>query len=241
MTAEPTAPAGGDVELVDTDAGTRDRVLRLIVERGPITAADLAELLDLTSAAIRRHLSGLEAAREVRVQDEVAGAKRGRGRPAKRYVAAPDAKVGGLGTEYAESALAALEQLNDALGPEAITTFARGRADRMGERYAAAIEAAGDDLTAKARALADALSEDGYAATVRPIGDGIAVQVCQGHCPVLRIATAHPELCEEETRMFSELLGVHVQRLATLAGGEHVCTTHIPVMFPTHKDTKDDA
>lgn len=236
MTAEPTMPAMTDVDPIDTEAGTRDRVLRLIVEQGPITAADLAEFLELTSAAIRRHLSSLEAAGEVRVQDEIAGAKRGRGRPAKRYVAAPDAKVGGLGTEYAEAALAALEQLRDAVGPEAITSFAEGRAARMRERYAATIEAAGPDLTAKAEALADALSEDGYAATVRPVGGGIAVQVCQGHCPVLRIATAHPELCEEETRMFSEVLGVHVQRLATLAGGEHVCTTHIPVMFPTRKD-----
>ncbi len=236
MTAEPTTPDGPVLDSVDTEAGTRDRVLRLIVEQGPITAADLADLLDLTSAAIRRHLGSLEAAGEVRVQSEVAGAKRGRGRPAKRYVAAPDAKVGGLGDEYAESALAALEQLSEAVGPEAITTFAEGRAERMRRRYAEAIEAAGEDLTAKAEALAGALSEDGYAATVRPVGGGIAVQVCQGHCPVLRIATAHPELCEEETRMFSEVLGVHVQRLATLAGGEHVCTTHIPVMIPTRKD-----
>jgi hypothetical protein len=32
--------------------------------------------------------------------------------------------------------------------------------------------------------------------------------------------------------MFSRLLGVHVQRLATLAHGEHVCTTHVPHAHP---------
>ena len=42
-----------------------------------------------------------------------------------------------------------------------------------------------------------------------------------------------PQLCDAETQAFSRLLDVHVQRLATLAGGEHVCTTHIPVGMPT--------
>jgi hypothetical protein len=44
------------------------------------------------------------------------------------------------------------------------------------------------------------------------------------------VATQFPQLCEAETEAFSELLGVHVQRLATLAHGEHVCTTHIPLL-----------
>ena len=78
-------------------------------------------------------------------------------------------------------------------------------------------------------ALADALTEDGYAATVREVGSGgYAVQLCQGHCPVQHVAASHPEFCEAERAAFSEVLGVHVQRLASLAHGDHVCTTFIP-------------
>jgi hypothetical protein len=43
------------------------------------------------------------------------------------------------------------------------------------------------------------------------------------------VARAFPEFCEAETKAIASLLGVHVQRLATLAGGEHVCTTCVPV------------
>ena len=46
----------------DTDADeatTRDRVARSILEQGPSTAAELAERLDLTPAAVRRHLAAL--------------------------------------------------------------------------------------------------------------------------------------------------------------------------------------
>ena len=31
-----------------------------------------------------------------------------------------------------------------------------------------------------------------------------------------------------ETAAFADLLGVHVQRLATIARGDAVCTTHVP-------------
>jgi hypothetical protein len=47
------------------------------------------------------------------------------------------------------------------------------------------------------------------------------------------VAREFPELCEAETDAFSRMLGVHVQRLATLAHGEHVCTTHIPSVQST--------
>lgn len=229
MTYDPTS------EFEDSEAGTRLRVLSLIVELGPITAADLAQQLELTSAAVRRHLAALESEGRISVQDEIQGAKRGRGRPAKRYIAAPEAHPG-LGNEYADAALVALTMLREAAGPDAIQSFASGRAEQMRTKYLPVVENAGEDLEARAEALVEALSEDGYAATLRQVPGGLAVQLCQGHCPVLQIAKEHPELCEEETRLFSELLGVHVQRLATLAGGEHVCTTHIPVKIPTFKD-----
>ena len=74
--------------------------------------------------------------------------------------------------------------------------------------------------------LAEALSDDGYAASTLPSAAG--EQLCQHHCPVAHVAERFPQLCEVETRTFSRLLGVHVQRLATIAHGDGVCTTHIP-------------
>ena len=45
-------------------------------------------------------------------------------------------------------------------------------------------------------------------------------------------AREFPAFCDAETDAFSRLLGVHVQRLATLAHGDHVCTTFIPTGTP---------
>jgi predicted ArsR family transcriptional regulator len=42
------------------------------------------------------------------------------------------------------------------------------------------------------------------------------------------VAHEFPQLCEAETEAISLVLGRHVQRLATIAHGDGVCTTCIP-------------
>ncbi|MDO5287946.1 MAG: winged helix-turn-helix transcriptional regulator, partial [Actinomycetia bacterium] len=44
----------------DGDVGTRERVLASIMEQGSATATALAQQLQLTAAAVRRHLAALE-------------------------------------------------------------------------------------------------------------------------------------------------------------------------------------
>ena len=70
------------------------------------------------------------------------------------------------------------------------------------------------------------MTEQGYAASieVRPMGE----ELCQHHCPIAHVASEFPQLCEAETEALSRLLGTHVQRLATIAHGDGVCTTFIP-------------
>ena len=159
--------------------------------------------------------------------------KRGRGRPARHYVATGKGREG-LSEDYSKLASRALGFIEQLAGSDGIDTFAAAHSRDIERRYAPLIKEAGADPRARARALADALTADGYAATVREVGNGgFAVQLCQGNCPVQEVAGEFPQLCEAETQAFSRLLDVHVQRLATLADGEHVCTTSVPVALPT--------
>ena len=77
--------------------------------------------------------------------------------------------------------------------------------------------------------VARRLREQGYAATVEPVA-GEAVQLCQHHCPVVDVATEYPEFCDAETAALGKALGRHVTRLASLAQGDGVCTTLIPMV-----------
>jgi predicted ArsR family transcriptional regulator len=211
------------------EARTRDRVSQAISEHGPVTAAALGRLLGLTPAAVRRHLDALVEQHAIE-EREPASPERRRGRPARAYVLS-EAGHRALNSDYDDVATSALRFLADRAGDDAVASFARERVARLEERYADALAAAGDDPTARADALAVALSADGFAASARPVGQGTplaGVQLCQGHCPVQHVAAEFPQFCDAETDAFSRLLGVHVQRLATLAHGEHVCTTFIP-------------
>lgn len=212
-----------------TEAGTRQTVLSLVVEKGPITSTTIAGILSLTTAAVRRHLTALQDSGDI-VDHEVPVLKpRGRGRPARYYVAT-DAGRGRLDDHHDDLAIKAISYLGTVAGSVAIDSFAASRSREIERRYLPVVNEVGPDPRKRAQALADALSVDGYAASVRTVGGGdFAVQLCQGHCPIARVATEFPQLCEAETIAFGKILGVHVQRIATLAQGEHVCTMVIPV------------
>lgn len=217
----------------NNDATTRSQVLDLVVEKGPVTALTIAKILGLTTAAVRRHITILIDSHEIAEHDPGHSGKRGRGRPARHYVATERAHMK-LTDGYSDLAVKALGYLGQVGGGDAIESFAAARSREIERRYAPIVRDAGSDPRVRAQALADALTQDGFAATVREIGNGdFAVQLCQGHCPIQNVADDFPQLCDAETQAFSRLLNVHVQRLATLAGGEHVCTTHIPVGVPS--------
>lgn len=216
----------------NTEAGTREQVLDLIVEKGPVASGAIARVLGLTSAAVRRHISALLGAGDIAEYEPTQQGKRHRGRPARHYVAT-QAGHEKLTEGYCELAGKALTYLGQTEGEQAVESFAAWRSRELERRYAPLVREAGADVRLRAQALADALNQDGYAATVRDVGSGVfAVQLCQGHCPIQQVAEAFPQLCEAETAAFARLLDVHVQRLATLAEGEHVCTTHIPIGPP---------
>jgi predicted ArsR family transcriptional regulator len=216
------------------DAPTRARVVRSIVENGPSTAADLARKLDLTPAAVRRHLDHLVEAGTIESAEQRVYGARGRGRPA-RVFRLTDSGRDQLVNQYDDLATQALRFLRDTQGEEAVLAFARRRVEFI-EKDFAAISAARPELT-PSEALAEVLTDGGYAAGVRelPIGD----QLCQQHCPVSHVAHEFPQLCEAETEAFGKVLGRHVQRLATIAHGDGVCTTCIPNLPIT--DEKDGA
>jgi predicted ArsR family transcriptional regulator len=136
-----------------------------------------------------------------------------------------DAGLADFYSAYDDIAIQALEFLAEQAGPDAVTKFAASRTTAAEGRYRDSLAVADPDLT-PAQALAGALSADGYVASVRP--SALGEQLCQHHCPVAHVAEKFPQLCEVETELFSRLLGVHVQRLATIAHGDGVCTTHIP-------------
>ncbi|MFL6070900.1 MAG: helix-turn-helix transcriptional regulator [Actinomycetes bacterium] len=209
----------------------RDRVAASLLSEGPATASMLAARLGISATAVRRHLDFLAEAGLVVASDRPPFGQapvRGRGRPARTF-SLTAAGRSQFPSDYAGLASEALSFLGDVGGPAAVAAFAESRAadlerqlrERLGEDW----RGAGD--VEQVRAFAEALSEAGFATSVEAAPTG--VQVCQHHCPVSHVAEEFPQLCEAETEAFARLVGRHVQRLATIAHGDGVCTTVIPL------------
>jgi predicted ArsR family transcriptional regulator len=208
------------------DASTRDRVVRSILENGPSTATELAERLDLTPAAVRRHLDHLVHDDVVESRERKVYGSRGRGRPAKVF-AITDGGREQFEQRYDDLAVEAIRFLQEVSGDDAVMEFARRRVAFI-ERDYHNVVSQNPDLT-PAEALAKVFTAEGYAASVRDLPVvGLGDQLCQQHCPVSQVAHEFPQLCEAETEAISKVLGTHVQRLATIAHGDGVCTTCIP-------------
>ena len=203
------------------DPRTREAVARSILENGPSTSAALSERLGLTSSGIRRHLDILVADSILEAREPRISSTRGRGRPSKVFVMTDSGREK-FEHSYDDLAVAALKFMSAQSGEHLVTAFAQSRADDI-ERKAAGVLAKSSN---KLESLASFLSEQGYAASVGPRGNG--EELCQHHCPSAHVAAEFPQLCETETEAFSKLLGTHVQRLATIAHGDGVCTTYIP-------------
>ena len=128
-----------------------------------------------------------------------------------------------------------------------LRTYAHDTITEMAANARVPVINALSDFEHPCQALADALSQDGYAAAAGPApapgnpvlgnaGAGMTKaaavvdngeQICQHHCPVAHVAAEFPQLCEAETEAFGRLLGTPVRRLATIAHGDGICTTHV--------------
>ncbi len=203
----------------------------------------LATRLGISATAVRRHLDTLAADGWVQATERPPYGPqptRGRGRPARTFAltAAGAHSSRPSTTRLAADALAFVEEFG---GADAVTAFAESRGAALEARLRADL---GNDWQSasdieQVRAFAAALGDLGFATSVEPAPAG--VQVCQHHCPVAHVAGQYPQLCEAETEAFARLLGRHVQRLATIANGDGVCTTVIPVSISaiTHGFTND--
>jgi predicted ArsR family transcriptional regulator len=212
---------------------TRGAIVQLLLEAGPITATEIGDQLGISAAGVRRHLDALMDAGDAQSSAAAAWQHSGRGRPAKRYRLSSAGRAK-MGHAYDDLAAAAMRQLREIGGDDAVRTFARRRIDTI----LSGVTEGPDDVESVVDRVAGALTTAGYAATATEVSGPLhGIELCQHHCPVSHVAEEFPELCETEREAFAEILGTHVQRLATIVNGDCACTTHVPLTENTLRHT----
>lgn len=214
QTATTLAPAGASLARLLGDA--RAAIISDLRDEGERSVAELADLLGISEVAVRRHLTVLEQEGFVTTRT----VNQGRGRPAARYALTDDAQRL-FPHRYDQLASQMLEFLTEQHGRDGLRAFLRWRLERETDHLRTAVTA--EDLHARLEQLAATLSEAGFAATIRPTGDGF--ELVQNHCAIADVANEHPEVCAYEAAAFSRVLGgdVSLSRRDTLASGAGAC------------------
>ncbi|ETZ97003.1 winged helix-turn-helix DNA-binding family protein [Mycobacterium kansasii 824] len=104
--------------------------MRLLLESGSITASEIGDRLGLSAAGVRRHLDALIETGDAESVPAAPWQQAGRGRPAKRYRLTAAGR-GKLDHSYDDLASAAMRQLREIGGEDAVRTFARRRIDAI--------------------------------------------------------------------------------------------------------------
>src|ERR671919_554550 len=132
----PKYPERGSAMTSEHAGGTRERILVLLRRHGSLSAPRLAELLQLTSVGVRRHLALLERDGLVASTTE----KPRRGRPTAVY-RLTDAGLERFPRHYDEVAREALAFLKDR-DAAALSQFLAWRNERLAANYAGLVDGA---------------------------------------------------------------------------------------------------
>ncbi len=199
---------------------TRQRILKIIEERGEATVKELSEALGLTSVTIRHHLEILK--REGYVSAPQIRRSSRPGRPRYVYCLAPRA-IDLFPSNYnglAESLLAALES-------HLPQEERRRILETVGRAMAAQVGPLPKEQDARIQAVLDYMKQLGFTARAEKVEEG-RYRLYISHCPYRRISRAHPETCYVDETMLTVLTGGHLHRLSgERAGEDHLCSYEI--------------
>jgi predicted ArsR family transcriptional regulator len=198
---------------------TRRRILSLLKEHGDLTADELADLLNISSVAVRRHLTKLESDQLV-AYNEV---QRGMGRPSFLYRLGPAADTF-FPRRYEDLALNVLETIRDLYGPEAIDAIFRIRSEHLLETYRPQIT--GPTLPNRLEQLTQLREADGYMSTWKPETDG-SFTLREANCPIIHVAADCDAACNQDMLLLEALLEATITRHGHLAGGDDACVYQV--------------
>ncbi len=194
--------------------GTRDRILALILGRREARVEELAAELDITAAAVRRHLDHLRADGLI----EVRATKQPTGRPFHSY--RPTAKAAGaLPTAYADLLKRMLVGLSEKT--EVVDAIMESVAESLADRHRAELTNCDADPEHRVEQVTDSMRTEGILESWHSESDGF--HMTNGVCPYLEAAEFSNLPCESDRKAIELLMGLEVEQLHRIVDGSPIC------------------
>ena len=165
----------------------RQKVLTYLTKNRTASAREISRSLKMSAATVRHHLRVLSA--DGRLEMDAVRGRDGRGRPEKVY-SIPRAALGDN-----------LSALGDALLTEA---GSKVKMEAVAKRLAGDDDLASQPIAKRLNLVVEKLNQMNYHARWEAGAEG--PQIHLGHCPYAAIVGEHPELCEMDMSLISQMI-----------------------------------
>lgn len=200
---------------------TKQDILNYLLKYGQATAQTLAETLEISPQAIRRHLKDLEIEKLIKHQ----AVQSGMGRPQYVYC------LSRMGRDryphrYGEFAVSFLDTLVETMGEKQVGEVLRKQWERKASEYRDRVGTG--FLKERVTKLVQLREEEGYMAELLVMDNDNSHQeryiLAEHNCAISEVAESYPSVCGHELEMFSAVLpDCIIERTHWINNGEHRC------------------
>ena len=194
---------------------TSRRILTLLKQEGSLTADELARYLGISSVAVRRHLTKLEADQLVTYEE----IQRGMGRPSFVYRLG-EAASSFFPRRYEELASDVIETVQNLYGKEAVSAIFEKRSENIIGEYRSLVN--GHTLDKRLDQLTKLREADGYMSSWEVGQNGIFI-LRESNCPIIHVAEECGTVCECDQVILEQVLKADVKRKHHLVHGDGAC------------------
>lgn len=201
---------------------TKQDILQLLIKQGQSTAQELAETLDISPQAIRRHLKDLEAEGLI----EYKSVQMGMGRPQHIYLLTNQGRSN-FPHHYDNFAISLLDTLTETVGIDGVSDILQKQWQRKAIEYRQRL--GNGSLTERLTNLVQLRRTEGYMAEFYPIDsdpdDGLTrFMLTEHNCAISNVAETFPSVCGHELEMFAAILpDCVIERTHWIIDREHRC------------------
>ncbi|QSJ19585.1 iron-sulfur cluster biosynthesis transcriptional regulator SufR [Nostoc sp. UHCC 0702] len=211
-------------------SSTKQDILEYLLKHSQATAFELAEVLDVSPQAIRRHLKDLEAEELVLYSSIVQG---GMGRPQHVYQLSRrgrDRLQPSTSDRYGEFAVSLLDTLAQTVGHDQFKSILQKQWQRKAQEYRDRVGFG--SLRERVEKLVELRKAEGFMAEYHAVDlddssggtAGDRFIFIEHNCAISNVAESFPTICGHELEMFAAVLpDCTVERTHWIINGEHRC------------------
>jgi DeoR family suf operon transcriptional repressor len=208
-------------------SSTKQEILEYLLKHSQATAFDLAEMLDVSPQAIRRHLKDLEAEELIVYSTTV---QAGMGRPQHIYQLSRqgrDRLHKSASDRHGDFAVSLLDTLAETMGHEQFKSILQKQWERKAQEYCDRV--GNGSLQERVANLVELRKAEGFMAEYHPVESPDSTEeerfiFIEHNCAISNVAESFPSVCGHELEMFAAVLpDCTVERTHWLINGEHRC------------------